>query len=256
MDFSFKDWHFTLASLIIFLSVWSILTYGGFIEPLFLPSPTEVAEATHTLFTEHDLLSDIFASTYRVAGGFFLSAVVGVPLGILIGHHKRVRAFFEPLIGVSRYLPIAAFIPLCILWFGINDVEKIIFLFIGTFPYLALMTADVASGVEKHLIESAHTLGANNIDTLVHVVIPASMLGIFDNLRICGAFCWPYIILAELVAANSGLGHVIIRSQRFLQTSNIIACIGIIAILGFLTDVGFRVLRSRLFPWARLGVAQ
>jgi NitT/TauT family transport system permease protein len=130
------------------------------------------------------------------------------------------------------------------------------FLFIGTFPYLALMTADVAAGVEKHLIESAHTLGADKWDTVIHVVVPASMPGIFDNLRVCAALGWTYVVVAELVAANSGLGYVIIQSQRFLQTSNILVCISIIAILGLSTDSCFRVLRGRLFPWARLGVAQ
>ncbi|MBN2013815.1 MAG: ABC transporter permease [Candidatus Altiarchaeota archaeon] len=254
MDFSFKDWHFTLASFFIFLSVWSFLTYGGFIEPFFLPSPSAVLGAAVTLFTEHDLISDIFASTYRVFAGFLLSAVFGVPLGILIGHHKQVKAFFEPLIGVARYLPIAAFIPLCILWFGIDDLSKIIFLFIGTFPYLALMTADVASDVEKHLIESAHTLGANRLDTVIHVVVPASLPGIFDNLRVCAAIGWTYVVVAELVAANSGLGYVIIRSQRFLQTSNILVCIVVIAFLGLATDCLFRFLRGYLFPWAKLGV--
>lgn len=256
MAASSSNWHLSVASFVIFLSIWSVLTYGGFIEPFFLPSPTAVVAAAYSLFTEHDLLSDIVVSTYRVAAGFLLSAAVGVPIGILIGSHKKARALLEPLIGAARYLPIAAFIPLCILWFGIDDLSKIMFLFIGTFPYLTIRTADIASNVEKGLVETAHTLGAYGGKTITHVIAPASFPGILDNLRVCASISWTYVVVAELVAANSGLGYVIIQSQRFLQTSNILVCIIIIAFLGLLTDYCFRILHNRLVPWAKLEVIQ
>jgi len=250
-----KNWHITLASFVIFLSIWSILTYGGFVELFFLPSPTDVVSATVTLFTEYDLVSDILVSVYRVFAGFLLAAIVGVPLGILIGTHKKIKAFLEPLIGVSRYLPIAAFIPLCILWFGIGDLEKIIFLFIAIFPFLTLMIADVSANVQRELIEIAYTLGAKRKTILTKVIIPASLPGIFDNLRLCAAIGWTYIVIAEIVAASSGLGHIVIQSQRFLQTANIMSCIVIIALLGLFTDYIFRISRDYLLPWAKVEVA-
>jgi len=250
-----KNWHITLASFVIFLSIWSILTYGGFVESFFLPSPTDVVSATVTLFTEYDLVSDILVSVYRVFAGFLLAAIVGVPLGILIGTHKKIKAFLEPLIGVSRYLPMAAFIPLCILWFGIGDLEKIIFLFIAIAPYLTIMVADISSNVQKELIETAHMFSANNITIITEVIFPASLPGIFDSLRTCAGIGWTCIILAEMIAASSGLGCVIIESQRFLQTANIITAIVVIGLLGLTTDYIFRILRNYLFPWAKVEVA-
>lgn len=249
-----KHWHLTAASFTLFFSIWSTLTYGGFIESFFLPSPTEVLKATITLFTEYDLLSDILTSVYRVMAGFLLAAIVGVPLGILIGTHAGIKAFFEPLIGVARYLPIAAFIPLCILWFGIGDLEKILFLFMSMFPYITITSADIASNVQRELIETARTLGFDNRNIITRVILPASMPGILDTLRVCVAIGWGYLIVAELVAANSGLGHVIIQSQRFLQTPNIIATLLIISILGILIDYLFKFSHRRLLPWAKIGL--
>lgn len=226
---------------------WALLTSGGVISPLMLPSPGSVLRTAVELFTNDTLISDIAVSTYRIMAGFFLAALLGVPLGILMGSLKVAEAFFEPLIGFVRYMPASAFIPLLILWVGIGDIQKILLIFIGTFFQLVLMVMDVAKNVPQELLDVSYTLGAKRWDVFRYVLLPASLPGILDTLRITCGWAWTYVIVAELVAAVSGIGYRIMKAQRFLQTSEIIVGILIIGILGLVIDLLFKMVYRRLF---------
>ena len=239
----------TFGSFGFFLVVWAILTYGGVIDPLFLPSPGRVFEAGYDLFSELSFSTDILNSVYRVMAGFLLAALIGVPLGLIMGTFKAAEAFTEPVVGFIRYMPASAFIPLFILWLGIGDVEKIAIIFVGSFFQLVLMVAVVAKNVHKDLLETAYTLGAKRFQVIRKVLLPASMPGILDTLRIIVGWAWTYIIVAELVASASGIGYMIISSQRMLRTANIIFGILTIGMLGLITDYFFKWLYRRLFPW-------
>ena len=239
----------TFGSFGFFLVVWAILTYGGVIDPLFLPSPGRVFEAGYDLFSELSFSTDILNSVYRVMAGFLLAAVIGVPLGLIMGTFKAAEAFTEPVVGFIRYMPASAFIPLFILWLGIGDVEKIAIIFVGSFFQLVLMVAVVAKNVHKDMLETAYTLGAKRFQVIRKVLLPASMPGIVDTLRIIVGWAWTYIIVAELVASASGIGYMIISSQRMLRTANIIFGILTIGMLGLITDYFFKWLYRRLFPW-------
>ena len=238
-----------LSSFAFFLIVWSILTYGGLVDPLFLPSPGRVFQAGVDLFVELGFTTDILNSVYRVMLGFIVAALIGVPLGLFMGTFKVAEAFTEPVVGFIRYMPASAFIPLFILWLGIGDIEKIAIIFVGSFFQLVLMVAVVAKNVHKDMLETAYTLGAKRFQVIWKVLLPASLPGIVDTLRIIVGWAWTYIIVAELVASASGIGYMIISAQRMLRTGNIIFGILTIGILGLITDYFCKWLYNRLFPW-------
>jgi NitT/TauT family transport system permease protein len=238
-----------LGSFAFFLVIWSILSYGGLVDPLFLPSPGRVFQAGVDLFVELGFTTDILNSVYRVMLGFIVAALIGVPLGLFMGTFKVAEAFTEPVVGFIRYMPASAFIPLFILWLGIGDIEKIAIIFVGSFFQLVLMVAVVAKNVHKDLLETAYTLGAKRFQVIWKVLLPASLPGIVDTLRIIVGWAWTYIIVAELVASASGIGYMIISAQRMLRTGNIIFGILTIGMLGLITDYFFKWLYNRLFPW-------
>jgi NitT/TauT family transport system permease protein len=238
-----------LSSFAFFLILWSILTYGRFVDPLFLPSPGRVFQAGVDLFLELEFTTDILNSVYRVMMGFIIAAIIGVPIGLIMGTFKVAEAFTEPVVGFIRYMPASAFIPLFILWLGIGDIEKIAIIFVGSFFQLVLMVAVVAKNVHKDMLETAYTLGAKRFQVIWKVLLPASLPGIVDTLRIIVGWAWTYIIVAELVASASGIGYMIISSQRMLRTGNIIFGILTIGMLGLLTDFFSKWLYNRLFPW-------
>jgi len=238
-----------VGSFAVLLILWSILTYGGFIDALFLPTPGRVFQSGLDLFLDFGFTTDILNSTYRVMAGFLIAAIIGVPLGLVMGTFKLAEAIIEPILGFIRYMPASAFIPLFILWLGIGDVEKIAIIFVGSFFQLVLMVAVVAKSVHKDMLETAYTLGAKRVQVIRKVLLPASLPGILDTLRIIVGWAWTYIIVAELVASASGIGYMIISSQRMLRTGNIIFGILTIGILGLITDYFFKWLYTRLFPW-------
>jgi NitT/TauT family transport system permease protein len=238
-----------LSSFAFILIIWSILTYGGFVDSLFLPSPGRVFKAGVDLFSELGFTIDILNSVYRVMMGFVIAAVIGVPIGLIMGTFKVAEAFTEPVVGFIRYMPASAFIPLFILWLGIGDIEKIAIIFVGSFFQLVLMVAVVAKNVHKDMLETAYTLGAKRFQVIRKVLLPASLPGIVDTLRIIVGWAWTYIIVAELVASASGIGYMIISSQRMLRTGNIIFGILTIGMLGLITDFFFKWLYNKLFPW-------
>jgi NitT/TauT family transport system permease protein len=238
-----------LSSFAFLLIIWSILTYGRFVDPLFLPSPGRVFQAGVDLFSELGFTTDILNSVYRVMMGFVVAAIIGVPIGLIMGTFKVAEAFTEPVVGFIRYMPASAFIPLFILWLGIGDIEKIAIIFVGSFFQLVLMVAVVAKNVHKDMLETAYTLGAKRFQVIRKVLLPASLPGIVDTLRIIVGWAWTYIIVAELVASASGIGYMIISSQRMLRTGNIIFGILTIGMLGLITDFFFKWLYNKLFPW-------
>ncbi len=238
-------------TVVAVLAVWSILTYGGFIKPsYFLPKPTDVLSAGWTMIQKGELWDNAEASTSVVVIGWLIAAVLAVPLGILMGSLQIFEALFEPIVDFVRYLPVSAMIPLLILYIGIGIEEKIAVIFIGTFFQLILLVADVAAHVANDLIDSAYTLGASRVRVFTTVLLPATLPGVMDALRITLGWAWTYLIVAELVAADRGLGFLIMQSERGLRTDKIFVGLVTIGLLGFASDIILKWLHRRLLPWS------
>jgi len=240
-----------LASVALPLVVWTLLSATGAVKPLFLPSPASVARAGWNLAGSGLLWSDISATLSRVGIGFGLVILVSVPLGVAMGTFPAVRAMFEPMIAFVRYMPAPAFIPLLIVWLGIGESSKITLLFIGTVFFNTVMSADVVARVPKALIDASYTLGARRWAVVRKVVVPHSVPGLIDAMRVNIAATWNLVVVAELIAASEGLGYRIIRAQRVNGTDQIFFVLLVIGVIGVAFDLGFRLLRNRVAPWAR-----
>ncbi|MGK3990574.1 ABC transporter permease [Sorangium sp. So ce136] len=236
-------------SFSVFLGAWVALSRNMESAAVFLPSPLDVAAAGIALFRERDFAGDVLASIYRVTAGFAAAVAVALPVGLLAGTLKPVDAVVQPFNDFLRYLPVASLIPLSILWVGIGDAQKVAIIFVGTVFQLIPLVADTAARVPKHLVELGYTMGATSRQVLLRVVLPWCMPTLHDHFRVALGWAWSYLVVAELVAAASGIGHVIIQSQRFLQTGNVMASIVVIGVIGVLFDQLFRLSRRALFPW-------
>ena len=242
-------WTLAALGLAVPLIGWTVLATFGAVNRVFLPSPGDVVHRVVTWFTDDDLLSDIGISSFRVVVGWALSALIAIPLGLLIGTFRAVQAALEPLTDFIRYMPAVAFIPLVMLWIGIDEGAKIGIIFIGTFFQMVLMVAEDVRRVPMAQIEAAQTMGATRLEVIEQVIIPSSKPALLDTLRVTMGWAWTYLVVAELVAANSGLGYAIIKAQRFLQTDKIFAGIILIGAIGLAMDQSFRLLHRLAFPW-------
>lgn len=240
----------SISGIIFIVLIWSLLSYGGLVKPIFLSDPLTTIENIFNLVVNKGILKDALVSILRVFAGFILAIIIGVPLGILAGTYKPIEAFIEANIGFLRYIPVAAFIPLAILWFGVGELEKIFLIFIGVLSYTVLYVSVAAANVEKEYLEAASTLGANNRQLLTKVIIPRALPNIWDICRIEMGGAWALVILAEIVAANSGLGYRLVLAQRFLHTADIFAIIILIGLIGLIIDFLFKITYTKLFPWA------
>ncbi|NJL88632.1 MAG: ABC transporter permease [Coleofasciculaceae cyanobacterium SM2_1_6] len=230
--------------------LWLIIASTGVVDKLFLPSPTQVLQAFWDLWTQEDLAKDIIFSLFRVGSGFLLAASVSIPLGILMGTFPSIRAIFEPLIGLVRYMPASAFIPLLILYFGIGETPKILLIFIGTLFFNTLMVMDAVKFVPKELIETTYTLGGRRFQVLLQVISPFILPNIIDAARVNMAASWNLVIVSELVAATEGLGRRITVAQRFLKTDQIFAGVIMIGLIGLTIDLLFRLLQQVSCKWS------
>ena len=238
------------AFFILFLAAWGLATFGGFIDGMFLKDPVYTVRIGINLFTEYGFIKDVGITVWRVVGGFVLAALVAVPLGILMGAFKPVEAFLEPFISFARYLPASAFIPLLILWAGVGEAQKLLLIFIGSVFQIVLMVSVIVGSTRRDLIEAAYTLGADSSGIVRRVMLPGAAPQIAETLRLVLGWAWTYVIVAELVGSSSGIGHMIMDSQRLLDTGQMIFGIVCIGVIGLVSDLIFKWVNQRLYPWA------
>jgi ABC-type nitrate/sulfonate/bicarbonate transport system permease component len=234
--------------------VWWLATMGGNVEdrlisPVILPSPLEVIRSFPVLLNERALLQSIAATLKRVLIGFGLAALIGVPLGILAGAWRVIESAGAPLALFGRNLPVAALIPLTILWFGIDETQKVMFIFIACVPFVYVDAVAAIASVPDRYVETAQTLGAASFQIVTKVLVALALPDIYNSLRHLFGLAFGYIMLAELINAEHGLGYLLMASQRRGMSEHIILILIIIGLLAYGIDRLLFWFQRGLFPY-------
>jgi NitT/TauT family transport system permease protein len=237
-----------IVSFVVIITLWSVGS-ARIKNPLFLPSLPRVGKTWIDMVQNQHFLDDVAWSTFRIVTGFLIAAAMAVPLGLLMGSFEVVRSFFQPPINAIRYMPASAFIVLLIVLLGLGEEEKLTLIWIGVFFQLVLMVMDIAHRVPDEMLNVAYTLGASRWKVFYKVFLPATFPEVVDALRITIGWAWTYLIVAELLAADRGIGTFILISERFLRTDRIIAAIITIGVLGLITDTIFGLIHRWAFPY-------
>lgn len=246
----------TCSFLSIALGAWWFVTSGARVEdrilsPLILASPLEVLSQFPQLHTHQGLVRNAMVSFTRVFLGFGFAALLAVPLGLYMASFPAIAAFFRPLSLVGSYVPIVVFIPLTLAWFGMSEMQKVVFLFIGCFVVLLPLVIKTVSDVPVAFLDVARTKGATQWQLVSRVLFPIALADIWDHLRGVYGVGWGWIILAEVVNAEKGLGYLISQSERRGHIDSLFAVVMVIILIAVLCDQVWKYLGLWLFPYRR-----
>lgn len=243
----------SVGSIAVLLFVWWLITAMGWVKPLFVPSPGAIvqkfADVWQNGFTNTSFPQHIWVSTARVFGAFVLACIIGIPLGLLMGMSPVVRGIFDPPIEFYRPIPPLAYLPLMIIWFGIGETSKVLLIFLSVFAPVALGARAGVRSAAIEQIHAAYSFGATRWQVMRHVILPAALPEILTAMRIGIGFGWTTLVAAEMVAATSGLGYMVLSASQFLQTSTVIMGIIVIAAIAYAFDLLMRWVEARVVPW-------
>jgi len=238
-------------SVLVLLGIWQLVTAGGYISAIFLPSPAQVFRQARRYLSDGSLFWHVLTSGRRVLVGFALAAIVAVPLGIALGTSRTAKALFDPILSIIRPLPSLSWIPLTILWFGIDEGQKYAIVFMGTFASALLYVMESTRRVDPLLIKAAQNLGATRLDVLREVILPGSLPGIISGLKVCLALAWTCVLSAEMVAATHGLGALIWFAKDWNNMALVMVGMVSISITVLVLDSAFRLVEDKILPWER-----
>lgn len=243
-----------LTAIAIALVAWFLVTYEyapdkRLVQGLFLPSPQDIFHGTQDLIRVGELPGAIWVSVWRIAHAMLYTIVVGVPIGILMGSIPVVDALLRKFVDGLKSVPPTAFIGLIILWFGIEERSKVVFLFLGAIFYMILMTKNAIQNVPEEYVTVATDIGAKRLQLIGRVLLPGALPQIWDAIIVCNGLMWTYIILAEWVNAESGLGHMISIASRLNRSDEVFAGVIVIAVISAFTDWLLRAVRRRFLNW-------
>lgn len=243
----------SLATIGVVFGAWYVATNGGWIKPLFLPSPqavwAQLVDVYLEGFADATLLKHIGWSALRVFGAFVLAALTAIPVGILMGVNRVARGIFDPLVEFYRPLPPLAYLPLVVIWMGIGESSKILLIYLAMFAPLALSARAGVKSVAIEQIHAAYSMGASRAQVLKHVIMPAALPEVLTGMRIAIGFGWTTLVAAEMVAATAGLGFMVLTASKFMATDVVIMGILVIGAMALLFDLGMRWLERKLVPW-------
>lgn len=232
------------------LITWWLVTRVGTVHRFFLPSPAETLRVATDLLTTMVFWQDLTVSLSRIIAGFILALAFALPSGILMERSPLANSLIEPLLSFVRYVPMPAVVPLMILWFGSGEWGKVMAVCLAVYFQLALMIADAIANIPQAYDDIAHSVRATPWQRLLCFTLPAASPAIWDSLRINVGLAWATLVFAEILGATSGLGYLIVRSQRFLLTEQVFVVVFVIGLLGIITDKAFEWCYRRWFPWS------
>ena len=244
----------SIVTVAVVIGLWWLASGRGWVSALFLPSPGAVLSAFNDAWHGRiqgglPLIDHLIASTTRVLGAFLFAVVLGVPAGILMGVSRVARGVLDPLVEFYRPLPPLAYLPLVVIWFGIDESAKIIVIFLACFAPVAMSARAGTRSATVEQVHAAQSMGASRSQLVWHVIVPAALPDILVGLRIAVGFGWTTLVAAEMVAATSGLGQMVLNASSFLRTDVVIMGIVSIGAIAWLFDFGMRSLERKLVPW-------
>ncbi len=239
----------SIISIITFLALWESIVQAGFVQPLFLPAPTMVYSDFIRLYERGEIWLHVSASARRVLVGFALAGAVAVPLGILLGASKFLKAIADPILSILRPLPSMSWIPLSLLWLGITEAQKYSIVFMGSFAPTVLYTIEATRSIDPVLIRAALNLGATRAKLMREVILPGALPPIISGLKVMLGIAWTTVISAELVAADKGLGYLIMDGKEFFRTEQVLLGMALISLTVMIIDVTFRSVEKKIIPW-------
>jgi len=243
----------SVITVLALLALWFTVTNMGWVKPLFLPSPQAVFQQFYEYLTgqanDKPLWQHFLASMFRVFSAFLLACVTAIPIGIAMGMSRVVRGIFDPPLEFYRPLPPLAYLPLIIIWFGIDELPKVLLIFLSCFAPLALAARAGMRSASQEQINAAYSMGASYMQVVRHVILPSALPDILVGMRISVGFGWTTLVAAEMVAANMGLGQMVLNASNFLRTDIVIMGIIVIGVVAYLFDLLMRWVEHRLVPW-------
>ena len=243
----------SVVTVIVILGLWFLVTNMGWIKPLFLPSPQATFEQFYAYLTgaanDKPLWQHFAASMFRVFAAFFLACLLAVPIGIAMGTSRVWRGIFDPPIELYRPLPPLSYLPLIIIWFGIDELPKVLLIFLSCFAPLAMAARSGMRSASQEQMNAAYSMGASYTQVIRHVVLPAALPEILVGMRVSIGFGWSTLVAAEMVAANVGLGQMVLNASNFLRTDIVVMGIIVIGVVAYMFDLLMRRVEDKLVPW-------
>jgi taurine transport system permease protein len=243
----------SVITVTVLIGVWFAVTHLGLVKPLFLPTPQAVFQQFYEYLTgqanDKPLWQHFLASMLRVFSAFLLACVTAIPIGIAMGMSRVIRGIFDPPLEFYRPLPPLAYLPLIIIWFGIDELPKVLLIFLSCFAPLALAARAGMRSASQEQINAAYSMGASYMQVVRHVILPSAMPEILIGMRIAIGFGWTTLVAAEMVAANLGLGQMVLNASNFLRTDIVIMGIIVIGVVAYLFDLLMRWVERNVVPW-------
>jgi len=233
----------------VLLLLWELVCRLNIVPPLFLPAPTAILQAGWEMITSGELHQNLLASLYRIGGGYFIGAALGIIIGLILGFSKWADAIFTPVVYSIYPIPKIALLPLIILWFGIGEMPKVAIIALGVFFPVVINTFSGVKSVDPILIKAAVTFGSNHFNVIRKVILPGALPTIFAGLKLSAGTSLLLLVSAEMIAAEKGIGAMVLHYGNLMITTKLMVGVLLLSLLGLIFNRALQWLERKLIPW-------